>query len=46
MGGVGSSGVGIGYVRPVQFLDHLTVIIKNSHYCQSIDLGHMSKGGG
>ena len=21
-------------------------IIKNFHYCQSIDLGHMSKGGG
>ena len=26
-GGVGWGGVGIGYVRPVQFLDHLTVII-------------------
>ena len=24
------SGVGIGYVRPVQFLDHLTVIIRIS----------------
>ena len=36
---VGSSGVqwgpvGIGYVRPVQFLDHLTVIKRNiSHFC-------------
>ena len=49
MGGVGSSGVGIGYVRPVQFLDHLTVIkklagakkvnkIKSDEFCYTLGM--------
>ena len=42
VGGVGWGGVGIGYVRPVQFLDHLAVITMMAWYfpeiSESLDL--------
>ena len=46
---MGWGGVQIGYVRPVQFLDHLTVIkIKTKFSCDTlyVTFARVSEGGG